>query len=161
MRSPGVIYRRYRQLKRKLLYDRIVQARKTCHDNCHYGRSINTETEGRGTICFKLCVYGFDPESADSKKPELCTNPSECNAFVNKWTKEKVVQSFEEDLNNWEVKSRKYPELVALEWVLDKDLVEAVKNPGFFAKIVIRFMMFLEDSLVYMSHKQRKKMESK
>ena len=34
MKSPGVIYRKYRQLKRKILYEKLQEARKKLSKNC-------------------------------------------------------------------------------------------------------------------------------
>jgi hypothetical protein len=161
MRSPGVIYRRYRQLKRKLLYDRVVQARKTCHENCHYGRLLQTSDSDNNTMCLRLCLYGLDTQNLDSSKPEICTNAWECNAFINKWTKEKVVEQFDQEMSSWEVKCDKYPELAAFEWVLDKDLIEAMKNPGPIAKALILLVMVMENILVYMTSRQKNKNNDK
>jgi len=52
--------------------------------------------------------------------PGHCTN---CNGFICRYTKEDVQKIFEEELNNQKVKSKKYPDICALEWVLEQSVV--------------------------------------
>jgi hypothetical protein len=150
MKSPGVIYRKYRQRKRKLLYEMVVQARQVSHENCHYGQTVEHMdfSESGCRAQFKICAFGFDPAS---RKIEFCTCPKECNAFVNKWTKEKVEESFEKSLLDWGTKVKLYPDLVALEWVLDKELTDAIKEPNFMGKVIIATILFLEHVLKYVN----------
>ena len=148
MKSPGVIYRRYRQLKRKLLYDAVVEARQVFHCNCFYGRSVKHIDMG-GYTTFAVCGYNFDP---CNKELPLCTCPAECNAFVNRWSRDKVEAQFEADIADWKTKLDKYPELVALEWVLDKDLTDAIKSPGMFGRMIVSVIMALEGLLKYVNN---------
>jgi len=159
MKSPGVIYRKYRQLKRKLLYERIVKARQVSHCNCFYGRSIgHGSAVDPGFTWFNICSYDYD---SGKKEMVLCTCPKECNAFANKWDRKKVEELFEKDMSNWKTKVERYPELIALEWVLDKDLTDAMKNPRFLGRLVIGLIMLLEKTLKYINHVQVKIGKSK
>jgi hypothetical protein len=154
MKSPGVIYRRYRQLKRKLLYDKLVRARQQEHGNCFYGETL-TNMDGPheiGGSWFRVCMYDYDPKT---RKLVYCTCPGDCNAFANKWSKEKVEKLFEQELSDWKTKVEKYPELVALEWVLDKDLTDAIKRPRFLNVIIVAVIMFLERFLKYTNKIQK------
>jgi len=150
MKNPGVIYRRYRQLKRKLLYDKIVRARQVCHRNCYYGKVLSLQSDilDIRSTDFLVCRYGLE-ESSDELV--LCTKPTECNAFANKWTREKVEAQFGIETADWKIKLEKYPELVALEWVLDKDLTDAIKSPSFLGSLVVNAIMFLEKLLKYVN----------
>jgi uncharacterized membrane protein len=149
MKSPGVIYRRYRQLKRKLLYDKIVKARQICHGNCFYGKTLGHGSPlDPGFTWFNICMYNYD---TNDKEFVLCTCPKECNAFSNKWTKEKVLKEFENEMNDWTIKQKFYPEVIALEWVLDKDLTEAIKNPNILNRIVVGIILFMEKALKYIN----------
>jgi len=149
MKSPGIIYRRYRQLKRKLLYDKIVKARQICHSNCFYGKTLGHGSPlDPGATWFNTCTYNYDP---NDKEFVLCTCPKECNAFSNKWTKEKVLKEFENEMNDWTIKQKFYPEVIALEWVLDKDLTEAIKNPNILNRIVVGIILFMEKALKYIN----------
>lgn len=144
MRSPGVIYRRYRQIRKKILYDRLAEASKCLHCNCYYGKILLYTDDTGANHFLNICTYGILPES---NQIEGCTNPITCNAFSNKWTKDKVVEEVEKDLSDYNIKKRKYPELTLLEWVLDKDLNDAIKNPGFFGRIIVKCIEFLESIL--------------
>jgi hypothetical protein len=154
MKSPGVIYRRYRQLKRKFLYEKVVRARQISHCNCFYGRSIGHGSAGDpGFSWFNIFTYDYDP---NKKEMVLCTCPKECNAFANKWTKEKVEVDFEKEMSDWKVKIERYPELVALEWVLDKDLTDAMKNPSPAGNLILNTIVLLEKLLKYINTRQKR-----
>jgi hypothetical protein len=144
MRSPGVIYRRYRQLKKKILYDKIEQAKLCRHENCHYGKDITYTDVFHLEHSIRACNYN---NLLSENKIEICTNPLECNAFVNKWSKEKIIEQAEKELLDHDLKKKLYPEITIMEWVLDKDLYDAAKNPGFFGVFIVRCIEFLENLL--------------
>jgi hypothetical protein len=155
MKSPGVIYRRYRQFKRKLLYEKMVKARKVEFCNCHYGETLDMFGQDGNWSYFQICTYDRTSDGIDGKKPFVCQSPTECDAYVSKWTKEKVVEKFEEELSDWDTKQELYPGLAVLEWVLDKDLSEAVKNPNMITRVLVRAMIFIEFLLRYMNNNQK------
>lgn len=144
MRSPGVIYRRYRQIKKKILYDALSEGRQCLHKNCHYGKVLRYTDEFNRPLFINTCGYN---SLQGSDQIEGCTNPVECSAYANKWTRDKIVEVVDAELSDHEIKKRKYPELTLLEWVLDKDLNDAIKNPGFFGRIIVRCIEFLESIL--------------
>lgn len=146
MRSPGVIYRRYRQIKKKILYDTVIDSQKRKHCNCVYGKEITYTNSFGVEQCLRVCNYG---DLLLEGRVEICTNAQECNAFANKWTKDKIVESVEKELSDPKIKKEKYPELSILEWSLDKDLNDAIKNPGFFGNIIVSCIEFLEKILKY------------
>jgi hypothetical protein len=43
-----------------------------------------------------------------------------CNAFLLKYNKDNVKRLFDEELNNKNLKEKKYPDICALEWVLEQ-----------------------------------------
>lgn len=143
MRSPGVIYRRYRQLKKKILYDRILEARKRIFDNCYYGKIVTFLDASNNEHMVKACSYPDLPKD----RIELCLKSYSCNAFVNKRKKVDIIKDVEKDLLNYKIKKEYYPDLIILEWVLDKDLKEAIKEPNFFGKLIISCINFLENML--------------
>jgi len=144
MKSPGVIYRRYRQLKKKLLYEKIVESKRKCFDNCSYGQQFVVCGIGMsGGTVLNICKYN----QVESLVPELCTCAVECSAFANKWSKEKVVDQFNKELGDWTTRVKLYPDLVALEWVLDKDLTDAIKNPNILNRVIVGIIMILEGLL--------------
>lgn len=156
MRSPGVIYRRYRQIKKKILYDRTVQAHLRLHENCYYGKEIkytdNDVIDLNGIErTIKACVY-----NSTDNHIEICDNPQECNAYASKWTKEKIINKINEELSDPNIKRKYYPELNVLEWVLDKELHLAVQEPSFTGKIIIKFIEILESILRNSNNNQKK-----
>jgi hypothetical protein len=144
MRSPGVIYRRYRQLRKKILYDKLAYARNRLHCNCYYGKVVIYTDEFNVEKTLLLCKYNM---ALTEDRIDVCTNPIVCNAFANMWTKDKIIVEVDKELSDHEIKRKLYPELTVLEWALDKDLNDAVKNPGFIGTIIIRCIEFLESIL--------------
>lgn len=147
MKSPGTIYRRYRRMRRKALYDFMVESRSKLHKNCHYGKTILLQDNG----VLRLCTY--EKESFD--QIEVCTNPGDCNAFACVWSKEKALEQFNNELRDYEIKSQKYPDLTLLEWVLDKDLTDAIREPNWIGKIAI-YVISLMERLLKMSAQKDK-----
>jgi hypothetical protein len=143
MRSPGVIYRRYRQLKKKIIYDKMSVAHKKRHQNCCYGSLLSCRDSDK-TTCLKICGYNSKEESDIL---EICDNPEECNAFICKWTKDQIIKNTIEELSDSKIKRRLYPELTVMEWILDKDLHEAILKPSLIGKIIVFLIDFLENLL--------------
>lgn len=143
MRSPGVIYRRYRQIKKKILYDSIIESRKKCFKNCYYGKEISLLDASNIEHTIKSCSYSSLPEG----RMELCYKPDSCNAFVIKRKKEDIEKEIEKNLSDHNRKKELYPELVILEWVLDKDLNDAIKKPSFIGTLIISCIDFMEKLL--------------
>lgn len=150
MKSPGIIYRHYRQLKRKLLYDLLSRARVVHHENCHYGKLLQYVDDSGIQRSVRMCAF----DSTD-KEIEICTNPQECNAFALKWTKDKVVQDFENLMGDSHLKRKVCPELIVLEWVLDKNLTDAVREPKCIEKMLVWMIGFLEKILGFMHRKNK------
>ena len=148
MKSPGIVYRKYRQVKRKLLYYCLTESYKKAHDNCLYGHLIKYDDTDNRHRSAKLCLFGVrDKQNLDARNLDVCTCAMECNAFAPKATKDEVVKNFESDVENEFICSEKYPELAAYLWVLDKDLELAKKNPNVFNMFVIYLINILEKVL--------------
>jgi len=156
MRSPGVIYRRYRQLRKRILYDKLQDAKKCRHDNCHYGKTVIRANDDVG-VYIKLCTFGVN----NGEDADICTNAWECNAFVNKWTKEAVAEKFYEEMNDPKVKRDSYPELMAYEWVLDKSLTDAMIRPNMVGKLIVYCIKVLENLLKFVQGPQKNLMDGK
>lgn len=166
MKSPGVIYRQYRKLYRKVLYEKLKEARKEIHVNCAYGKPITIRNNSGESYQIKLCAYNC-LDFSDAKKARLnldlldhCTNPKECNAFAYKQSKEDVENELEREFKDPEIKYKKYPELSAYEWVLDKSLTEAKKDPGILGSFIVFLINLLEKLLEFVSGSKTKLMES-
>jgi hypothetical protein len=74
MRSPGVIYRRYRQLKKKILFDMTANAHLRLHENCHYSKLLSYVDNEGVYRTIKVCTCN----KLESDQIELCDNPNEC-----------------------------------------------------------------------------------
>jgi len=150
MRSPGVIYRKYRQIKRKLLYYKISEYHKKAHQNCAYGHFVKYSDNDNRDRTSKLCMYSVwtDPKKEfDHRKIDVCTCAASCNAFAPKRSKESLAEDFEKEIQDYNTCLKKYPELAAYKWVLDKDLEEAKKNPGLINRFLISVIIFIENIL--------------
>ena len=152
MRSPGVIYRRYRNLKKKYLYDKVLDSRKKMHNNCFYGNPMEyTDAQNRKRM-IRVCRVNLALAKSKSGEDlvnnlDICNCPIVCNAFVSKYSKEAIKEEFEKELQDPVVKRLKYPELVELEWILDKSLNDAQKQPSFIGKLLISAIYLLEKLL--------------
>jgi len=157
MKSPGIIYRRYRQIKKKLLYEKMVAAKQRAHENCHYSKLAVIKDVDGVSRKVKLCLFSLD----GTPKVDVCSSPQECNAYVSMWTKEKVIEEFEREINDWTIKNKLYPQLVFFEWILDRDVAEAMKEPGWMGKIIICVIAFLESLLRSIEKNKTKTEEAK
>ena len=142
MRSPGVIYRRYRQLRRKLLYEKIVESREKKHENCIFGKKLKVEKDGEVRFV-DVCL--FKHMSDKDTVLDLCTCAKECNAFANKYTKESVEEEFNRIVSDHEQVKQAYPDLALFQWVLDKELTDARQKPPFWLLPVIFCIELLEE----------------
>ena len=157
MRSPGIIYRRYRQLKRRLFFEKLSESQRQKHKNCYYGVSSTIYDEDGRKKTIHLCAYQCFLEFREGKNDwdkmlrgvDLCGDPTNCNAYVNKYrnTKELVLKEFEKELSDPATKARLYPELCAYEWVLDKNLYDATQSHSIIARILVSLISFLENLL--------------
>jgi|SRR5271157_4527217 hypothetical protein len=140
MKSPGIIYRRYRQLKRKILYDRFQEARKREHRNCVYGKMVEVMDKDK-SYQIPICLYNQNVE----RGLEVCSQSWECNAFVNRFSKESIEKELNQELKDPYIRMTKYPELNVLEWILDKSLDDAKKEPTFLGRVAIHLIDLLEN----------------
>ena len=143
MKSPGIIYRNYRRIKRKILYEMLVESRLVLHKNCFYGCTLYPRDLNGVETSILICQYknnGDDPL-------DICTCPRDCNAFVNKWSKDTIIENYNKIMDNDDLKRRFHPDLYAYEWVLDKDLDDAKKSPKMVNKVIVYIISFLEHLL--------------
>jgi hypothetical protein len=156
MKSPGVIYRRYRQLKRKILYEKLQEARKKLSKNCFYSKHIEI-LDKNIMIPVCICAYNIDI----NKNIDICNNPEDCNAFVNKFSRKYVEDDFNSELKNSLIRNKKYPELNCLEWILDKTLEDAKKEPSIFVKFIVLLIIFFEKLIKITAKNQKRLMDDR
>lgn len=147
MRSPGVIYRQYRQLRRKLIYDKTVDALLKEHRNCVYGQVLKAVRNDGETRFISIC--SFRNEKNHENELELCTCPRDCNAFAYRIPKDSVKKAVKRDFEAILADQKKlretYPELAVYQWVLDKSLTDAMASPRYWAKPLIWLIQLLEE----------------
>lgn len=143
MRSPGVIYREYRRIKKKYLYNKISDSYRKSHDNCVYGELIRYKAVDGRNRSIKLCTYSASAVD-DIGKLDVCTCPETCSAFASNKSREDIIKEYEEELNDPAIKASKYPDLNVLEWALAGDIEKARKNPTVINKILIYIIDLLE-----------------
>jgi hypothetical protein len=125
MRSVRAVYTKLRDVKYHHLVKLYKKYLKKIPENCKYNIPYNVD--GKKEI--RLCVL-HQPNLDLSKGvyPHLltiCQEPNHCkncNAFICKYTKKDVQDLFEDELKNEKLKIRKYPDITALEWVLEQSV---------------------------------------
>lgn len=113
MKTPSEISSKIKQVRFEYLKAayQIELTRHPC--NCIYNRKVTLH--GEGEVVTRLC--GF---YSDDKNYIVCDTEDSarnCDAFVCKKSKKQVREQLEKDMIE---NSHKYPELLALEWVLEK-----------------------------------------
>ena len=75
-----------------------------------------------------MCLIHQNPDEIKPHLIEICDNSicKECNAFVPRYTRDEIKEIFKTELSDQKIKEKKYPEICALEWVLEKNLSEFI-----------------------------------
>jgi len=126
MRNVRAVYQKLRDVKYVHLVKLYKKFLRRDPDNCKY----NFEYTVSGKITIGLCLFhqpevdlenGVFPNLVD-----VCQDAhhcSSCNAYVPRFTKKDIQELFEQRLENKKLKEREYPDLCALEWVLEKNIL--------------------------------------
>lgn len=143
MKNPREIFIKLREVKYHYLIKFYKQFLKKIPVNCLYNHLYKFTAENGKEVEIYLCLLhqphinldsGIFPHLIDiCQEPYHCIN---CNAFVFKHTKESIKEDFEEELKTAEpkIKAQKYPDICALEWVLDFSST-TIKDLNLFEKI--------------------------
>jgi len=123
VRTSGAIYKKLREVKYRRLVELYRRLLRRAPELCKYNKAYRIQTDNTVRE-IRLCMLhqpengGFIPHLLD-----ICqeiNHCNQCNAFVSIHTKETVRAAFEQDLANENVKAKRYPEICALEWVLEQ-----------------------------------------
>jgi hypothetical protein len=127
MRTAGAIYRKLKEVRFRhwvVFYHKLV---KKYPENCKYNYGYRFRGNDGKIYEIKLCMLhqeninldkGIQPHLLDvCQAEEDCKN---CNAFLNRYSKEEIKELFVSELNTKKVKETEYPDICALEWVLEK-----------------------------------------
>lgn len=126
MRSSGAVYRKLKEAKYyhwrllcRKLFRRTSANCKYCHPYAFIG------SDGK-KYAVRLCLIHQDIDNVKKgifpNLIDVC-NESEncrCDGFAYRYTKEEAKKIFEDELNTTAVKEKKYPDICALEWVLER-----------------------------------------
>ena len=130
MRTAGAIYRKLKEVKFRHWVVLYRQLSIKIPENCKYNHSHTFLGNDGKNYTIKLCLLhqeninlkdGIQPHFLDVCQTEK--DSRECNGFLNKYSKEEIKQIFLNELNSKKNKETKYPDICALEWVLERSVV--------------------------------------
>lgn len=129
MRSQYSVYKKLRELKYAhivVLYRKYLRRNP---ENCGYNKPYKFRSEDGTEYELRLCILhqgAQDESQLDLTTIDVCQEMEHCqrcNAFVPAYTKERVHEIFEQELSNQKLKAKKYPDICALEWVLERSVI--------------------------------------
>ncbi len=125
MRSVRSVYSKLRDVRHHHLKKLYKIHLKKIPENCKY----NVPYPISKKVSVRLCLlHQPDIDLSKGVHPHLidvCQDPSHCthcNAFICRFTKKDVQEIFEGQLKDTKIKMKKYPDITALEWVLERSV---------------------------------------
>jgi hypothetical protein len=126
MRSSGAVYRKLKEVKFHHLVVLYKKFLKRTPENCTYN-SLYTFQGGDGKSHeIRLCMLHQDKEGIQTHLVDVCQATEDCvgcNAFILKYSREDIKKMIEDELSVKKIKESKYPDICALEWVLERSAV--------------------------------------
>jgi len=141
MKSPGAVYKKLREAKYRRLVELYRKFLRRDPELCKYNQAYRIQTDSV-VKNIRLCMLhqqgeGIVPHLLDiCQEIEHCT---QCNAYVPLHTKDSVRTMFEAELRNPAVKAKKYPEICALEWVLEQEAADISIIYSWISRLIYRF----------------------
>lgn len=128
MKSAHEISRKLKDIKFRhwtIFYKNMT---KRIPENCKYfiyqKFLVSNSSSKKEKVEIGLCMIHQDTtNSTKGLYPHLldiCTDCTTCNGFVPKLTREEIKKIFIQEIETKLIKEKKYPEICAMEWVLDK-----------------------------------------
>lgn len=127
MRTAGAVFRKLKEAKFRHWVVFYKTLAKKSPENCKYNYRYEFKGNDNKIYEIRLCMLhqenidlqqGVQPHLIDvCQANEDCI---ECNGYINKNTKEQIKDLFLAELNTKKIKETKYPDICALEWVLEK-----------------------------------------
>ena len=124
MRRPYEIYSKYKEILNKRLKKNVLEMTKVCPENCRHNKLISIA--GHSTP-IRICTFKVDT-CADITSVSIIVcdktqQAEECTAFdPNYRSREEAQEYLKKELEDVFKRREKYPEVVALEWVMDNEL---------------------------------------
>lgn len=129
MRDPAEIASKIRQVRfeyLKVAYQSELSKRPS---NCVYNRTVTLY--GEGEVVTRLCGFYSDDRNYIVCDTDVCA--SSCDAFVCKKDKKQIREQLEIDMTE---NPSKYPEVLALEWVLGRKDAFSLTRNGYLYSVV-------------------------
>jgi hypothetical protein len=130
MKNIRAVYQKLREVKHHHYVALLKIYSKKIPSNCKYNYLYTVSTDkNKNEVKIGLCLLHqpdlnfkeIHPHIVDvCQYPHHCAN---CNGFVINFSKEMVKELFEEELKDIKLKEKKYPDICALEWVLEQSVV--------------------------------------
>jgi hypothetical protein len=125
MRTAGAVYKKLREVKFHHLVVLYKKLLKKSPENCTYNKFyVFTGSDGKKHE-IRLCML-HQEQGVQLHLIDVCQageDCADCNAFVLKYSRENIKKILENELSNKKIKETKYPDICALEWVLERSAV--------------------------------------
>ena len=142
MRRPYQVGLKLRELMRRHVEDFVKDRLARRPQNCSLGNQITIEDSGQMLV---LCTAPMCTKSVGSLPVCSQATCSTCPHYCPKVSsREEALVAFKETVSDPVVKRGLYPDVVALEWVLDSSYHEAVQSPSWYMKILLSAIDTLE-----------------
>lgn len=147
MRRPYEINRKYRTAQAKYFEQEVRTRCAKCPGNCIYNQAVYFN-DARAEV--QLCTFGQKPgERLDTTKLVVCNKVAQavaCPTYAGRYgSREDVAAALSEELKDPETRRKRFPDIEALRWVLEKDL-HAYRElpPNWWTRSLFHVIVFLE-----------------
>jgi hypothetical protein len=136
MKTAGAIYKKLREVKFHHLIDLYRKYLKKIPENCKYNYSYALQGRDGKEHIVGLCLFHqedvvvkTDPPRLSGIMPHLmdvCEANEDCrhcDAFIQRYDRQSIKELFENELAIKSIRETKYPDICALEWVLERSSV--------------------------------------
>jgi hypothetical protein len=157
MKTAGAVYKKLKQIKFHHLIVMYRKYLKKTPENCKYNHAYvlngNNGQEYKVGLCLfhqEDAVFNSNPPTLSGILPHLldvceavedCQN---CNAFVRKYDRQMVKDLFEKELAIKSIRETKYPDICALEWVLERSSIGISPLRNIFQKLFCEIKKILK-----------------
>lgn len=119
MKSRSQVIKKLRDVKYRYLHKKFKNQLKVSHRNCiHNYTHVGKDTEDMDTEV-GLCLLGSsNPEEWKGTICDEDVQAQSCPFFKNKFSKDVMLRSFYEELEDETVVSAEYKDIAALQWVI-------------------------------------------
>lgn len=151
MKTSGAVYKKLKEIKFRHLIVLYRTLLKRVPDNCKYNYGYDLISKGE-THHIRLCLcHQWDQDLPENNNlrgvlphlVDICNEVSDCqncNAFAPKYNRDQIKELFEEELKTKEIREKKYPDICALDWVLER----CTFKPSIFSIIKEKILNFLQ-----------------